>query len=144
MDAWLGRVDRPYAFTSPFMGREFALLLVIGDAGISADEQWALSQEFVRQGCRYVVCFGHDSSSWDDSVDMVSVMDEVECRPTPFVMTSWHEREPLADVVQFFADCTSFDDWVPERFAVLVVGGTKALEADVRAAIGRRFTIPST
>lgn len=141
VEAWLGRVGRPYAFTSPFGGGEFALLLVVGDDDISPDEQWSLSQELVRQGCRYAVCFGHDASSWDDSIDMVGVMNEIEGSPSPFVMTTWHEREPIDEVVRFFADCTRIDERVPERFAVLVLGGSEHLETDVRAAVRRRFAV---
>ncbi|MGK0155159.1 MAG: hypothetical protein ACI9SE_002119, partial [Neolewinella sp.] len=33
-----------------------------GDDEISADERWNLSQQFVRSGCRYAVCFGPTSS----------------------------------------------------------------------------------
>ena len=136
---WCGSTARPYAFTSPAGDRQFSLLLVVGDADVSAEEQDELSEAFVRQGCRYAVCFGHDSSSWDDSIDMVSVMDEVEDRSAPFVMTSWHEDESLDEVVDFFAALTKFDDWLPEAFVAVVVGGPADLEAAVRAALARRF-----
>lgn len=120
-------------------GGEFALLLVVGDEGVTPVEQGALSEQIVDQGCRYVVCTGHECSSWDDSIDMVGVMDEVEGRSAPFVMTTWHEDESVAEVVEYFATCTRFDDWVAEEFVVLLVGGASGLEAEVRAALEECF-----
>lgn len=136
---WCGRLQRPYAFASPCGGRQFALLLVVGDEAVSVEEQSELSEAFVRQGCRHAACYGHDCSSWDDSIDMVSVMDEVEGRSAPFVMTTWHADESLDEVVDFFAARARFDHWLPEAFVALVVGGPADLEAEVHAALARRF-----
>ena len=136
---WLGRTDRPYAFVCPTGGAQFALLLVVGDSSIAPDEQRALSEQFVRSGCRHAVCFGPTSSSWDDSIDMVSVMDGVDGRTGPFVMTSWFDRDPLPEAVDFFADNTGFDEWVPDRFVALVIGGPPDLELQVQHALRARF-----
>lgn len=136
---WLGRTDRPYSFASPCPGEEFALLVVIGDDAVSVDEQASLAEQFVRQGCRYAVCAGHGCSSWDDAIDMVGVMDEIDSHPGPLVMTTWHEGEALVDVVEYFAGLTTFDDWVPAAFVALVIGGPRELEAEVRAALEERF-----
>ncbi len=143
VETWVGRVDRPYRFLSPFHRGEFALLLVVGDVDITPDEQRALSEEVVRQGCRYAVCVGHECSTWDDSIDMVGVVDELEGRAAPLVMTTWHEHESLDDVVDFFADVTEIANLPPERFAVLIVGGPAQLEKDVRRATERRFLVKS-
>jgi len=132
---WLGRTRRPYDFSSPCEGEEFALLLVLGEDEISPDEQGDLSTQLVRQGCRYAVCWGRACSSWDDSIDMVGVMDSIDERPGPLVMTTWHEDQPIGDVAEFFVRNTTFDDWTPQRFVVLVVGGTDELEQEVRAAV---------
>jgi len=135
----LGRIDRPYTFVSPPESGEFALLLVVGDRSVSPEEQGELSRQFVREGCRYAVCFGHGCSSWDDSIDMVGVMDDVEGRAGAFVMTTWHEDETIEEVVEFFATNTRFDDWSAREYVVLVIGGPDALEARVRAAVVGRF-----
>lgn len=136
---WLGRPARPYAFACPTAGAEFALLLVVADPEIAADEQASLAEQFVRAGCRYAVCFGPTSSTWDDSIDMVSVMDEVHGRSGPFVMTVWFDHDPLAQAIDFFADCTAFDDWVPSNFVALVLGDASGLERDVHRALLARF-----
>jgi hypothetical protein len=136
---WIGRTTRPYAFVSPCAGSEFALLLVIGDEAVSPEEQEQLSETIVREGCRYAVCFGRDCSSWDDSIDMVGVMDSVHGRSGPLVMTTWHEEEPLEDVIEFFASSSRFDDWVPSHFVVLLVGGSGHMLAGIEAAVSQRF-----
>jgi hypothetical protein len=136
---WFERTRRPYSFANPTADADFALLLVVGDPGIAPDEQHTLSEQFVRSGCRHAVCFGPTSSSWDDSIDMVRVMQEVDGRPGPFVMTSWFDRAPLHEAVDFFADCTAFDDWVPQRFVAVMLGGSDDLERDVHDALMARF-----
>lgn len=135
---WLGRSTRPYEFACPAAG-EYALLLVIADDDISDDEQVDLSTLFVRSGCRYAVCFGPTSSSWDDSIDMVSVMDEVEGRPSQFVMTTWHDHEPLEETVDFFAEHMQCKDWSAEEYVVFILGGSDELQNDVREAVRKRF-----
>ena len=132
-------MKRPYAFASPFGGREFALLLVVGDDDILPEEQTSLSEEFVHQGCRYAVCAGVDCSSWDDSIDMVSVLDEVEGRSRPLVMTTWHDDEPIEEVVEFFARNANWGDRQNDRYLVVILGGSAGLEAAVRAAVDVQF-----
>ena len=135
---WFGRTVIPYEFTSPTSG-EYALLLVIGDDDVSPDEQWRLSELFVRSGCRYAVCFGATSTTWDDSIDMVGVMDEVGGHPSPFVMTTWHEDEPIEETVDFFAEHARFEDWSTSEFVVVVLGGTEDLATQVKEAVSKRF-----
>ena len=136
---WLGGSEPPYTFASPARGTEFALLLVVGDSEVGVDAQAALSEQFVRAGCRYAICFGPKSSTWDDSIDMVSVMDEVYGKPGPFIMTVWFDDAPLSQAVAFFAHCTEIDDWVPEHLVVFVLGGGPELEAQVHQALLDQF-----
>lgn len=135
---WFGGSARPYAFVSPAPG-EFALLLVVVDAEVTDDEQWSLSEQFVRAGCRHAVCFGPTSSSWDDSIDMVGVMDEVHGTPSPFVLTSWFDRHPLEDAAQYFARHARFGDWSAKQFVAFVLGDDAALQDEVRANVVRQF-----
>ena len=134
---WLGHVSTPSEFASPATG-EYALLLVAVDDRLSPDEQADLSERLVRSGCRYAVCFGPRSSSWDDAIDMVGVMDEVAGREAPFVMTTWHDSELLEETVGFFADHTEIQGWSPSEFVALVLGDAAQLDR-VRGALLRRF-----
>ena len=135
---WVGRSQRPFSFRCPAQG-EYALLLVVIAEDVTAEEQGRLSEEFVRSGCRYAVCFGPSSSSWDDSIDWVGVNDELEGREGHFVMTTWHDKEPLEETVEFFANNMRFDDWVATEFVALLLGGSKGDEEELRQLLLLHF-----
>jgi len=86
-----------WAFSSPYQA-----VLVI-DAKVSLEWQEELSKWLVETGCLYMMAWGNDCSSWDDSVDMAN-MEAYDFKHIPessFVMTTWHEKEPLSDVFWF-------------------------------------------
>jgi hypothetical protein len=45
-----------------------------------------------------------------------------------FVMTSWHERESLEDIAEFFVLNTSFDSFKPGVFVIIAVGDSPDLK----------------
>lgn len=117
------QLRRPYAFKSPFNGAAFAALLLVVDPMVSSEEQTTLAEQLVAQACRYAVCAGFDCASWDDAIDWVSVMNEVDEKPGHgFVMTTWHEDQPLQEVVDFFRNWVSIDDQPPVNRLAIVVG----------------------
>ena len=73
--------------------------IVAVEAAVEADWQAPMSDWLVRSGCRYMLAWGIECSGWDDAVDMASP--EVEC--ADFVMTTWHDRDTLAEVSAFYA-----------------------------------------
>lgn len=130
---------RPYAFSSPFEGKSFALYLHIADGAVTAEEQSMLSAAIVRQGCRYAVCAGCKCSSWDDSIDMADLeRNNWEINDATFVMTSWHEKESTEDIVCFFLNDTSFDDWTADNLLVAVVGDDVGTLDQVRKEVERQ------
>ena len=136
-DVLLAWLERPFAFVSPFAGGDFALMLFIASDEMSAEEQAALSDALVAQGCRYAVCCGHRCSTWDDSIDYAFLHTDPDLNPPDdrFVMTTWHDDEPLAEVAWFFLWNTEYDEYVPERFLALAVGGTKATLEELGSAL---------
>ena len=110
---WYRELARPFPFVAPFPGEPYVCILFIQDPGITAAEQAELSDQIVRSGCRYAVCTGHICSSWDDSIDMAYLATEVDFQPRDetFVMTSWHDEEPLEGVIFFGLFNTGFDDY---------------------------------
>ena len=121
------------------------MLLLVADESITQEEQVALSSEFVRQGCRYAVCAGHSCSSWDDSIDCAFLETDPQYSPPDdkFVMTSWHEDEPIDDIANFLVMCTSFDDYEATAFVVICLGGDAQAYGEVRDAVSRRLRLPS-
>ncbi|HSA96324.1 MAG TPA: hypothetical protein VLJ16_09745, partial [Acidobacteriota bacterium] len=98
-------------------------LIYAVDENTTREEQEAISDQIVISGCRYAVCAGYKSSSWDDSIDMAYLKrNGGDVHDENFVMTSWHDKESLEDIVFFFLSLTSFDYFTAERFVVLLVG----------------------
>ncbi len=140
-DLWFSQTDRPFIFSSPFGGQDFALLLVIADPTITDDERDAVSKEVVRQGCRYAVCTGHQCSRWDDAIDLAYLATSPDFSPPDekFVMTTWHEGDPLEDVAHYFRWNTVFDEFIPQHYFVLILGGDVGTARQVRSAIENWF-----
>lgn len=63
----------------------------------------SLSRELVDSGCLYSMAWGIDCFLWDESVDW-AVFEKFgkEIPRDQFVMTTWHEGQPLEDVL-FYA-----------------------------------------
>lgn len=81
--------------------------VVIIDASISQEWQVNVSKWLVNSGCLYMMAWGNDCSSWDDSVDYANIeqFENQEIPPESFVMTTWHESESLSEVFEF---CKNF------------------------------------
>ena len=75
--------------------------------------QNTVSDWLVASGCRYMMAWGPDCSSWDDSVDWASLeATDFKDDESKFVMTTWHNDETLEGVFWFSQFCAgfSFDD----------------------------------
>jgi hypothetical protein len=120
------RLVRPFSLRSPWPGEEFALLLVVRAPDVAPNEQAALSRQIIGAGCRYAVCTGVDASSWDDSIDQAIVEADLAGRrpESKTVMTTWHDRETLEEVVAFFLTHTAFEDFTPSHRLAVQLGGT--------------------
>ncbi len=69
----------------------------------TAEWQEAVSRWLVASGCLYMMAWGEGCSSWDDSLDCAN-LEAWNWEGIPdhhFVMTSWHENEPLQEVLGF-------------------------------------------
>jgi hypothetical protein len=136
-DLWLEIQTPPFHFMSPFHGNEFATLLMVNDTSITPVEQNRLSDQLVRQGCRFAVCAGHDCSSWDDSIDHAFLATESNFNPSDDrrVLTTWHEHEPLGEILEFFRGYTAFGGFTPRHFLILLLGENSAIESELRRLI---------
>lgn len=81
--------------------------IVVLDAAVSPEWQNAVSDWIVHMGCLYMMAWGVDCSSWDDSVDWANLdqFDYGEIPDDQFVMTTWHEDEGLDDVFWYAKIC---------------------------------------
>jgi hypothetical protein len=145
-DTVVEHLTRPFSLRLPWPGQEFALLLVVKASDVTLEEQARLSREIVDAGCRYAVCMGVGSGTWDDSIDYAVVEAEIEGRrpQSTTVMTTWHDTKGLEEVVQFFLRHTAFEDFTSERRLAIQLGGAKEdllkLQAVVKESSSGRTT----
>lgn len=89
------------------------ITLVIINAHVDIDWQWAMSQRIGLSGCTLMSAWGKSCTSWDDSVDMVQVMAEIEgTLPSPdhHVSTTWHDNQTIEETFEFLASHMKYCD----------------------------------
>jgi len=80
----------------------FKAVLVI-ETDVDPEWQAAVSQWLANSGWRYMMAWGPACSSWDDSVDTAN-MEQFDYGDIPedeFIITTWHDDEPLEEVLWF-------------------------------------------
>lgn len=100
-------------------------VLVLQQA-VSTEWQSRVSEWLVKSGCLYMMAWGAECSSWNDSVDWAnhSVVGLDDIPDNQFVMTTWHEDESLSDTF-WFAGFTAHHPTVPlEHVAIIDIGPT--------------------
>jgi hypothetical protein len=134
---WFHEFSRPYRLDAPFPGELYVCILFANDETITEEEQAAVSEQLVRTGCRYAVCAGHECSSWDTSVDMAYLATDEHFNPPDetFVLTTWHERDPVEDVILFGLMNTAFGSHDFHRYLILSIGSRAGLRDEVRRGI---------
>jgi hypothetical protein len=77
--------------------------VVIVEEPVSPEWQLSVSKWLVEAGCLYMLAWGRDCSSWDDSVDLANLqaLDFGDIPDQEHVMTTWHEEDSLVEVFQF-------------------------------------------
>jgi hypothetical protein len=111
----------------------FRAVIVI-DAPYSPEWQGDVSKWLVAGGCLYMMAWGKDCSSWDDSVDYANldVFAYEEIPDDRFVFTTWHEREALIDVFWFAQFSAEHPDVLLTSSLIVHVGSTSRREEFLR------------
>lgn len=80
----------------------------------------------VAQGCLYMMAWGDGCSRWHDSVDWahLEAFDFGEIPDDRFIMTTWHDDEPLIDVFWYAQFSAEHGDVSLESSLVVHVGVT--------------------
>lgn len=84
-----------------------ARMVVVVEEDVSDEWQARVSDWIVRSGCLYMMAWGMNCSSWDDSVDWANI-DQFGSESIPeatFVVTTWHDDEPLTEVFWYSKNC---------------------------------------
>ncbi len=105
-------VDKPY------------LCVVLISEAVDIEWQYKISNWLVRSGCLYMMAWGLNCKTWDDSVDEENLA-EFNWGNIPgdrFVMTTWHENESAEEVISFAKVCRRISDIELPGFLILDVG----------------------
>ena len=79
----------------------YKAIVVIEDV-VDSEWQAAVSRWLADSGCLYMMAWGKDCESWHDSVDLArDQFGYGEIPDDKFIMTTWHDDEPLKEVVWF-------------------------------------------
>ena len=81
--------------------------IVVAESVVSREWRNAISEWLVRSGCLYFIAWGQACEEWHDNVDEVNLADHHDeiIPDEKFVMTTWHENEPLLEALWFAAIC---------------------------------------
>jgi len=93
----------PNSVLSPYDGlRPFAAIIAI-ESEVAPEWQWQVSKWLVESGCLYMLAWGRDCSSWDDSVDYANLeaFNYGDIPEEHDVITTWHDHQTLSEVFDF-------------------------------------------
>lgn len=101
--------------------------VVVVEAIVNPSWQALVSKWLVTSGCLYMMAWGRDCSSWDDSVDfaILEMFDYGEIPDNNFVMTTWHEKDTLGDVFWFAKNNAFHADVEIMETLILHIAATK-------------------
>lgn len=134
---WYLRLEPPYDTPIPSFGRPFVAIVVACDPNITVEQQAHISTQLVERDCRYMLAWGINASTWDDSVDMAYLNTDPNFSPPDdrHVMTTWHDNESLDTVVWFALANTNFDSHHFCDFMVVMIGANPKTETKLLRAI---------
>lgn len=83
--------------------------VLIAEQGVSEVWRNEVAAWLVNTGCLYFIAWGVSCEVWHDSVDW-AVLENFNFGDVPderFVMTTWHDKEPLSEALWFAGNCAS-------------------------------------
>ena len=95
----------------PLEARPYRAVLIAEEA-VSQDWKNEVSSWLVKTGCLYFIAWGVACEGWHDTVDW-AVLEVFEFGKVPddkFIMTTWHDKEPLSEALWFAGNCASHPD----------------------------------
>ena len=93
-------IHLPAGTILPETERRLRRVVVLIEQNATDSWQDEVSDWIVESGCLYMMAWGIDCSSWDDSVDYANLrqFDYEDIPDEDFVMTTWHDDEPISEV----------------------------------------------
>lgn len=103
----------------------FISIVVIEDS-VTPERQREVSKWLVRSGCLYMMAWGQNCSSWDDSVDLANLEEHGfgEIPVGERVITTWHDNCALEDVMIFAKSFALHPDVTIRNLVIVHLGPT--------------------
>ncbi|RYF31484.1 MAG: hypothetical protein EOO38_31570 [Cytophagaceae bacterium] len=86
--------------------------VLIADEDVSQEWRNEVASWLVESGCLYFIAWGVACEAWHDTVDW-TVLEAFNFNDIPddrFVMTTWHDKEPLSEALWFAGHAASHPD----------------------------------
>jgi hypothetical protein len=91
----------PHGSSLPAIGPAPFKALLIAESIVGDDWRGNVCEWLARNGCRYFLAWGQDCELWHDVMDETAVAFFGGDDGENFIMTTWHEDEPLAEAMWF-------------------------------------------
>ena len=109
------------AFEPPFK------VAFVADIAADAKRHEGVARWLDQSGARYFCAWGVQCSQWHDAVDWAQIEAWPDDMPDDqFCMTTWHENEPIEDMMYFARACSGYYDgsW-NDRIAIIHLSATE-------------------
>lgn len=86
--------------------------ILIAEGPVSEAWRDDIAVWLISSGCLYFIAWGTACETWHDAVDwaVLKTFDFGEIPDDKFVMTTWHDKEPLSEALWFAGNCASHPD----------------------------------
>ncbi|HEX7821826.1 MAG TPA: hypothetical protein VF463_14550 [Sphingobium sp.] len=83
--------------------------VLIAEQAVSEGWRNDVASWLVETGCLYFIAWGVACEAWHDAVDWanLNVFDFGDIPDDRFIMTTWHDKEPLSEALWFAGNCAS-------------------------------------
>ena len=112
-------------------------LLLVTLAPVSREDKNRLAAEIIASDARHIACWGVDCEDWHDTLDWAYLETDANFSPPDdrFVMTTWHDEEPLAGALFSLWFCGIIDDAFPARVSIFILGDSPDIRPTLAAAV---------
>ena len=121
----------PSGSKPPIVERQPYRVVVLIEQEVTAEWQDMVSDWIIESGCLFMMAWGLNCSGWDDSVDWANrrAFEPEEIPDDDFVMTSWHDNEPMDEGFVFCRLC-AFHPTIelPKVIILDITGNARSVE----------------
>nr|WP_010546126.1 hypothetical protein [Sphingomonas elodea] len=86
--------------------------MLIADRRVAPEWRNNIATWLAASRCLYFIAWGTDCEAWHDSIDCANLekFDYGEIPDERFILTTWHDNEPLSEALWFAGQCASHPD----------------------------------